>query len=199
MLFSERTVAQMAAFFLDKNGGPMSLLKLMKLLYLAERESLSRHGIPICGDFLVAMPHGPVLSLTCDLASGSTEGSDWNEWISDRENHEVSLKKPVGPESLDEMSRNSMSVLESTWEKFGEYNHWQIRDYTHRHCPEWEDPQGSSHPIPYQKLFLALGWSRDDAVNVSEQLAEQAALEEAFRFVSFQPRHRSTLPIPSET
>jgi len=180
LLFSERTVAQMAAFFLDKNGGPMSVLKLMKLLYLAERESLSQDGSPICGDRLVAMPHGPVLSMTYDLASGSTKGENWSEWVSDRKDHEVSLKKAINPESLDEMSRSSMGILEKTWEKFGEYDQWEIRNYTHEHCKEWEDPDGSSRPISYKKLFRSLGWSEKDARNASDDLAERAALEEAF-------------------
>ena len=37
MMFNERKVAQMAAFFLRECGGSMSVLKLTKLLYLAER------------------------------------------------------------------------------------------------------------------------------------------------------------------
>lgn len=184
MLFSERTVAQMAAFFLHKSGGQMSLLKLMKLLYLAERESLSRDGSPMCGDRLVAMQHGPLLSTTYELASGFAKGEDWSAWIADKENHEVSLKKDVVPESLDEMSPSIISVLESTWNKFGEYDRWQISNYTHKHCPEWirawKASGGKICQISHKDLFLALGWPSEDAQNVSEDIAEQAALEREF-------------------
>lgn len=184
MLFSERTVAQMAAFFLHKSGGRMPLLKLMKLLYLAERESLSRDGSPMCGDRLVAMQHGPLLSTTYELASGFAKGEDWSAWIADRENHDVSLEQPIGPESLDEMSPSSMDILETIWSNFGKLNRWEIKDYTHEHCPEWifawKASGGNICQISHKDLFLALGWPSEDAQNVSEDIAEQAALEREF-------------------
>lgn len=41
-MFCEEKVAQMAAYLLQKRGGKMSYLKLMKLLYLSDRESMDR-------------------------------------------------------------------------------------------------------------------------------------------------------------
>jgi uncharacterized phage-associated protein len=73
-MFNERKVAQMAAFFLGQvQGGRMSHLKLMKLLYLAEREALRSLGLHLTGDHLVSMPHGPVLSMTLNLMDGNIE------------------------------------------------------------------------------------------------------------------------------
>ena len=43
-MFSEEKVAQMAAYLLIKRGGRMPYLKLMKQLYLANRQSMIRHG-----------------------------------------------------------------------------------------------------------------------------------------------------------
>ena len=51
-LFNEKRTAQAAAFLLHQAGGRLPLLKLMKLLYLAERESLRLYGEPISGDKL---------------------------------------------------------------------------------------------------------------------------------------------------
>jgi uncharacterized phage-associated protein len=59
-MFDDRRVAQMAAYLLSREKGRMNHLKLMKLLYLADRESMKRHGQPISGDRFVAMDHGPV-------------------------------------------------------------------------------------------------------------------------------------------
>lgn len=39
----------------------MSYLRMLKLLYLADRESLKETGHTITGDRVVAMEHGPVL------------------------------------------------------------------------------------------------------------------------------------------
>jgi len=49
----------------------MNYLKLMKLLYLADRESMRRNGRPISGDRYVSMDHGPVLSQTLNLINGA--------------------------------------------------------------------------------------------------------------------------------
>lgn len=72
-MFNERKVAQMAAFLLGKGGDRMPHLKLMKLLYLSDREAMERYGFPISGDCIVAMPHGPVLSMTLNLMDGDVE------------------------------------------------------------------------------------------------------------------------------
>ena len=132
-MFSERKVAQTAAFLLEKRGGAMSHLKLMKLLYLADREAMNRYGISISGDHMVAMPHGPVLSMTLDYMDGGIESSPggWEEWISDKENHEVSLRKPIARGALDELSIAEIEVLEAVWNQFGKMDRWEIRNYTH--------------------------------------------------------------------
>lgn len=67
-IFSERKAAEAAAFLLLKGGGGLELLKLMKLMYLAERESFKKYGESITGDAFVSMQHGPVLSGTYDFA-----------------------------------------------------------------------------------------------------------------------------------
>jgi uncharacterized phage-associated protein len=66
-MFNEFKVTQIAAFFLPKEGGEMFLLKLMKLLYLSERESFARFECSISGDKFYSLPHGPVLSRTKEL------------------------------------------------------------------------------------------------------------------------------------
>ena len=69
-MFNEQKVAQMAAFFLNQTSEKqMSRLKLMKLLYLAERESVRYSGFSMSDDKFLSMPHGPVLSMTLELMS----------------------------------------------------------------------------------------------------------------------------------
>ena len=65
-MYSERRTAQMAAFMLIRCGGQMSHLKLMKLLYLADREAVKRYGRSISEDYAVAMPHGPLANSRLD-------------------------------------------------------------------------------------------------------------------------------------
>lgn len=179
MMFNERKVAQMAAFFLREQEGKMSILKLLKLLYLAERESLSRYGTPMCGDRVVSMDHGPVLSTTLNLINGCAAVLDkggWEEWISDREEHQVDLKKDATPDALDELSRADTEILKFIWGKFGKLDGWHLRNYTHEHCPEWQDPDGSSIAITSKEIFLALAHSEDESSELAELMDDERAI-----------------------
>lgn len=57
---------------------------------------------------------------------------------------------------------------------------YEIRDYTHDHCPEWTDPNGSSSPIPYEKVFRALGQSKDVAARLSARIEDERSLDKTF-------------------
>lgn len=182
-MFNERKVAQMAAFFLGQAPeGRMSHLKLMKLLYLADREAVRRYGLPISGDRFVSMPHGPVLSMTLNLMDGDVEsGPDgWEAWISAKDNHELSLRKPFIPEELDELSPAEWTVLEAVWQQFGGMDRWGIRDWTHQHCPEWRNPHGSSYPISDQSLARAVGFDEAAAGELASRIEAECAVHQLF-------------------
>jgi uncharacterized phage-associated protein len=186
-LFDERRAAQAAAFLLFMAGGCLSVLKLMKLLYLAERRAFLLHGEPITGDRLVSMPHGPVLSMTYErmCGIGTREEGGWSDWVAGREGNMLSLRDPSmirsPAQDLLRLSESDLKVLQATWDEFGHMGDWALRDYTHSGaCPEWQDPEGSSQPISYQTLFRHLGYSQDVAEALQERLSGQAALSRAF-------------------
>jgi uncharacterized phage-associated protein len=56
------------------------MLRLMKLLYIAERECLAQHRIPITSDQPFAMKQGPILSKTHDLLRSRGDDKDQPEW-----------------------------------------------------------------------------------------------------------------------
>jgi len=45
--FNEQKATELAAYFLKSGGGSMPYLKLMKLLYLADRKAIELDGSPI--------------------------------------------------------------------------------------------------------------------------------------------------------
>jgi uncharacterized phage-associated protein len=190
LLFDERRTAQAAAFLLFRAGGTLPVVKLMKLLYLAERLSLQRYGEPITGDSLVSMPHGPVLSMTYDHINGAARSvyGGWDSWITDRSGHRVSLADPSrirSPEQdLLRLSDSDLEVLTFIWEEFGHLGQWELVFHTHSTaCPEWEDPEGSSRPISYERLFLHMGFSEarthEAVARPEEQMNINAAFDEA--------------------
>lgn len=183
-MFNEQKVAQMAAFFLNQTSEKrMSHLKLMKLLYLAERESIRESGFPMSEDKYVSMPHGPVLSMTLDLMNGNVESQSngWEFWVSDKEDHEISLRKLFNSlEDLDELSRSELELLQRIWDQFGSMNKWQIRDWTHDYCTEWKNPHGSSQPIDFQKMACAVGFDAKVSKELQERLNEENYIEQLF-------------------
>ena len=182
-MFNERKAAQMAAFLLGQTkDGKMSHLKLMKLLYLADREAVRVFGRPISGDRLVSMPHGPALSQTLNLMDGDVESGPggWEQWISDKENHDLSLRAPLDLTALDELAPAERDVLANVWQQFGHMSKWEIRDWTHDNCAEWDDPKGSSYPIPFRKLAQAVGFNEEAAAELEAQMRSEQEIDRLF-------------------
>src|SRR3972149_552546 len=93
--FRERKAAQAAAHLLRLHGGAMYYILLIKLLYLADRQSLIETGQPITGDRLVSMDWGPVVSQTLTLISPgvnpeSSIGREWYSYVSEPTDYKVS-------------------------------------------------------------------------------------------------------------
>ncbi len=182
-LFNEKKAAQVAAFFLIKasqRNANITILKLMKLMYLAERKSYQVYGEPIIGDALVSMPHGPVLSGTLDLIDfGSTQDGGWDSLIAERSCRYMALQEGVSISSEDdlrELSESDLEILQEIWTEFGRQSAFWLRNHTHNpaNCPEWEDPDGSSIPIKLEKLFEVLGFSEAENEALRNRLAQRA-------------------------
>lgn len=179
-MFNEEKVAQMAGYLLLKRGGRMALLKLMKLLYLCDRESMKLYAEPMSNDIWVSMKNGPVLSQTYDLFSNGSRKCDgvWNKWISGKEDHDVSLKFTPTENDFSELSPADTEILDSIYEKFGHINRWKLVDYTHDNLPEWEDPKGSAVRISPYSVFIGLGHTPDKAKLLVERLDEINELDD---------------------
>jgi uncharacterized phage-associated protein len=177
--YNVRKAAQVTAFFAKREGGNINVLKLAKLLYLADREYLGRYDLPILFDRFVSMPHGPVTSLTLNYVNGLVEeAGEWENFITAKSNHRIGLRDPhldVG--ALDELSPAELDVLEYVWAEFGHMNPFELRNYTHRNCPEWEDPDGSSAPIPYERVLKFL--NKEHSVEIDHEIAEHRELEKS--------------------
>ncbi len=154
-------------------GGRMSYLKLIKLLYLADREALLKWGRPISTDRYVSMDRGPVLSRVLDLATdGEDPGSPsiWASSITSPGNYEVELSAEAGDDGLSEAE---MRLLDLIFAEHGKKSRWELVDFTHR-LPEWIDPRGGAIAITYRDILKAGGKSDLEIAAVEEELAELA-------------------------
>ncbi len=184
MQFNEKKAAQVAAFFLHRAKGQLEILKLMKLMYLAERASYQKFGEPLIGDKLVSMDNGPALSITLNHMNRfvPSEQDGWEAWVSDRNNYLVALKKEITDpkEELLQLSDAELEVLESVWKEFGQLGSFELADLTHKICPEWEDPHGSSLPITRSRLLRSLGFDPDTSRELEERIESNCRIDIAF-------------------
>ena len=169
--FNEQKATQAAARLLRLRGGRMSYLKLIKLLYLADREALLRWGRPISTDRYVSMDKGPVLSRVLSLTTDGDNPGDpaiWAASISAPSNYEVELKGEAGN---DELSDAEEALLDEIFKQHGHLNRWELVKLTHK-LPEWKDPQGSAIRISYRDILKAGGKSDLEIAAVDDELAE---------------------------
>lgn len=171
-LFNEAKTTQAAALLLKANGGKMNYMKLIKLLYLADREALSKWERPITGDVYVSMDNGPVLSKVLNKISSGRNPvgvkSYWHKYISP-EGYKVKLLKQEP--QFDELSKREKELLLSIFEKYKEFDQWQMVKYCHENLPEWNDPQGTSIPIRVEDILREVNKTEKDISLIEEEIS----------------------------
>ena len=161
MSYNVKKAAQVVGFLVAKSPDKIiSVLKVVKLVYLADRMSLQENGYPILEDSYVSMPYGPVNSQTLNCINGAVcdENSEWSDILRDREDHRISLQEGI-VEDWDELSESEMETLEQVWANFGHMTKWQLVEWTHdrNNIPEWENPGRTSKDIPIERIMQAVG------------------------------------------
>lgn len=179
--FDEVKATQAAALFLKLRGGRMHYLKLIKLLYLADRAALLSWGIPITTDRYASMDHGPVVSRIYNLIVDERPKPVWAEFISaPLGDYEVELRRAA---PVDRLSRAEEKLICEVFEEYGKMNRWALVNYAHT-LPEWQDPRGSSLPISIRDILKAGGEEEREIRAVMRELQAMATAEEQFSSLS---------------
>lgn len=157
MKFDIDKTTQAAAVVLKEHRGRISRLRLLKLLYIADRESIQETLDPIVADRFAAMDHGPILSQTYDVLRGmSLDSPAWERFIVQEgpRDHVLACDPGVG-----KLSRYEVAKLTDVCQRHWFMNDYDIAEVTHL-FPEWEKnkpAKGSSRPIPLVDLLEAIG------------------------------------------
>ena len=167
-VFDEHKATEAASMLLERHGHAMPYIKLMKLLYLADRESLIETGSPITGDRFVSMKYGPVLSRILDLIKEEfpAEDSIWHRYIA-RRRYDVEL---IARAECEHLSEYEERVLGDIFESYGSVKEWDLVARTHA-LPEWTDPGSGSEPIEPEEILRYAGYSEDEVCAAIEQAA----------------------------
>ncbi len=174
--YREEKAAQVAALFLKLRGGRMSKIKLIKLLYIAEREALIKWRRPIVFDRYVSMDRGPVVSNTLNIMNGERDTcGPWDEAISQPdENYKVGIKNDPGRGDLSDAEEE---LIKDVYLRYGNKYRWDLCKLTHN-FPEWTDPKGSSIPIRYEDILGGAGKTDIEIAAIIEEIENIALLDD---------------------
>lgn len=178
--FSTTKIIQAAAVLLRQDRGRMGYLRLLKLLYIADRKHLQEFRRPIVGTRLVAMKNGPLHSEVYNLIKGEHVAEpQWSEYIR-RDGYEVELLKDPG---VTELSAAEVQTLTTTSEHYQTIGEWDLVEVTHD-FPEWlanypEASDNTSYTIPFASLLDAIGL-QDEKSAILSDLQETAQMDRLF-------------------
>jgi len=174
--FNELKARAVAARFLTLAGGRINILKLVKLIYLVDRESTKRRNIPVVGGLYVSMKYGPLTSELLDKINGEETRGDWSLHISDRNNHEVALEKEVGDLS-DQLSDSEESLVDQLFEQTKDMSQWELSHWCHRNCSEWNPVETGMEPINPSAFLRAIGKTAEEQQRILAHAQEADFLE----------------------
>jgi uncharacterized phage-associated protein len=154
-----------------------SYMRILKLLYMADRKSIKETGRPVTGDRFMAMERGPVLSQTYDIIKGTDSCSvKWSEFVV-RDSYNIRLIQTPG---IGKLCKYEIELLEGLWEEFREFDEWDLVRKTHE-FQEWKNNEcgKSSKPIPLKDVLEAVGQA-DKLGQILESASESNALTAFF-------------------
>lgn len=164
--FDEKKTTQAAAFLIKKSGNTLNYTKLIKLLYLADREAFKEFERPISGDSYVSMPKGPVLSNTYELISYPNK-SYWHRHIK-KMDYDVCLSDDPGVSLL---TPNELTVLENIYDQHKNRDWKAMINYCHKCCGEWQHPGDTSIPIRVDDILKALNKTEREVEIITSEIA----------------------------
>lgn len=170
---------QAAAILLREEGGRMDRLRLLKLLYIADREALKEIGMPIVGGHVVAMDNGPLHSEVYDLIKGVHDSdAEWSEFF-ENSSHVMILRSDPGHL---ELSRYEIEKLKDVSLRFRDKEIGALIDYTHD-FEEWKRhfvKEGTSAWIPLDSIMEAVGLTQAQREEIKREAAVHARFSRDF-------------------
>jgi len=160
--FDQQKAIQAVAFLLKtRPDATDNYMRLLKILYIADRESIKETGVPITGDAFVAMQHGTMLSRLLNLAKRDSGYLDtpedhqvWDQYITRKpRSHDIQMIQDPGRGALCDYEINKLIEVATRYER---YNYWHMRGETHK-LPEYKNPLREGKRQKWIPLRVFLG------------------------------------------
>lgn len=128
MNIQEKKIENIILYFANQSDQKtVDRLKLMKLIWLSDRLHLNKYGRLILKDRYKALPNGPIASKTMEMSKYSLPD------VYEVDGYKIKSLKEF---DSDFFSKSDLKIMNYVWEKFGQLDTFQLRDYSHL-FPEW--------------------------------------------------------------
>ncbi len=172
---------QAVGVLLRREGKKAGRLRLLKLLYIADRQSLRETGFPILASRVVAMKHGPVHSEVLDLINGNHSAEPiWSRYFRAAGRDVVLSEEP----EVGELSRQEIERLNKVVDLHAHLGDWEVADITHgfrEWVEKYPDPsEDTSREIPIELMIDAVERSGDKG-SILQDLKDSEAFDRFFQ------------------
>lgn len=143
-----KKITQVINYLVSKQGGDNAVpeLKVIKLIWAADRYHLRKYARTVTNDNYVAMGKGPVGSSTKDVAEfetgyGNVSDDDIKyseKYIKFYQSNGDGFLSAISTVDADELSQTDLEALDFALEQFGGMSTSEIIEFTHQY-PEWKE------------------------------------------------------------
>ncbi len=180
--FDTRKATEAAYLFIRREGGWLNVMKLVKLVYLLDRLSIAKRGIPVVGGVYFSMKNGPVTSELLDIINSGKladeEAAGWDDLISARKGHMVALQKE--DVSIESLSDAEIQLIDEVYQEHGRKDQWEIRNWCHQNCGEWTSLQSGRSNIGIDQIAQNVGKSPAEVERIVEEASESNLMSSIF-------------------
>lgn len=172
--FNEAKATQAAARLLKLAGGKLKYFRLVKLLYLLDRDSLLEYARPVTTDRYQNLSHGPIVTHIYDDLIMAAEDGIWNDHISRVGPYAVRLVKEPGNS---ELSLSQERLINKIFKKFGNKDREWLERYCHS-LPEWKNPGKRRRlELPIRDILKAGGKTDEETEEILSEIEGLAVVQ----------------------
>ncbi len=170
--FDRRKAIQAVAYLLTtRPDATDNYARLLKILYMADRESLKQTGTPITGDRFVCMKHGTMLNRLLNLVkheqSPLLTKADYAEWDRHFERKGYNIRLVTDP-GVGTLCKYEVGKLSEVADRYKNHSWEDMKRETHE-LPEYRDPGDRSELVALRDFLNAVGMG-----DMADQIIEDA-------------------------
>lgn len=175
--FDHKKATQAINYFSQKEGGKIDMMKVIKLIYFADRYHLRKYGRPVVNDTYWAMSFGPVGTTVKDIAGFSLFLDEEElryavEYLAKGDSYFILSKNKVDDKVF---SDSDVEALEFAYSNFGKFGQFDLAEITHKY-PEWlkyksalESRETTREEMNYFDFFLDPVSAKEDPFILSKE------------------------------